>query len=95
VQTGVFVLDRNNVTGDLQSACDLPSIQLAIADCDVICICCDLCCTDGEDCHDLDLVSNISPVWELEYKRQFFGFSDKMGNYNVGDDDDVANLGDP
>jgi len=92
----VFMLDRNNVTGDLQPACDVSTIQLAAADCqEVACECCDPCCTDDGDCHDFDLVANISPSWELSYERQFFDFSAEAGNFNVGDDDEVANAPEP
>jgi hypothetical protein len=81
------LLDRNNVTGSLGPACNLTKLSLAIADClEVDCDCCVPCCTDGIECHDLDLVSSMNPIWERNYERQFFDFDDGK-SFSVADDD--------
>jgi hypothetical protein len=62
---------------------------------EVTCDCCKPCCTDGTVCHDYDVVTSVDPVWESGYERSFFDFSDTQGNFNVEDDDEVANAGNP
>jgi hypothetical protein len=77
------LLDRNKLTGSLLSnVCEGNAIALVSADCnEVECDgCCDPCCVDGEECHDLDLVSNIEAVWEYGYDRRFFQFSNSSDN---------------
>lgn len=78
-----LLLDNNSLTGSVEALCGKPSLGVAIADCDeVACTCCNPCCTDGvEDCHDNDLVSNVDPIWERGYSRQFFDFSNSSGYF--------------
>ena len=86
-------MDRNDISGSLDLTCQLSSIKLTIADCDeVFCPCCNPCCDESiAICdHDFDSVSNSHPVWELDYRRQFFRFSDLDEDpfkFGVGDDD--------
>ena len=69
-------MDNNNITGSLESLCGKMSLGVMIADCDeVTCSCCEPCCTEGEECHDKDVVANVDPIWERGYSRQFFDFS--------------------
>jgi hypothetical protein len=70
------LLDRNSVTGSLLSVCEGNAITVTSADCaEVVCDCCVPCCTDGEACHEMDLVSSVDALWESGYTRQFFQFS--------------------
>jgi len=79
------LLDRNNVTGTMESFCNKAGPKVGVADCQEIqCSCCE-CCIDGEDgCPDNDLVSSVNPIWERDYQRQFFDFSDTDGFYIAG-----------
>ena len=78
--TEVILVDRNDLNGTMFDVCELDSINVVGADCEeVSCGCCDLCCTDGIgdlNCHDLDVISSVSPAWETGYTRSFFQFSD-------------------
>lgn len=83
----LFFIDNNSVSGTL-SICGSSSLELAIYDCgEASCSCCTSCCTDGTLCHDNDLVPSSDPMWETNYKRQFFDFSNKTGNFDVTDDE--------
>jgi hypothetical protein len=81
------LLGGNNVTGSLVSVCEGTNITLVSADCnEVDCLCCDPCCVDEEECHDLDLVSSVNPMWEDGYERQFYQFSNSSDQYEIIDD---------
>lgn len=78
----------------------LNSIELVIANCgNVFCQCCS-CDDTGTTTHNYESVSNIHPVWELGFNRQFYSFSngnmdtDEGGDtliFGVGDDDVLMN----
>mmetsp|Transcript_16910 Transcript_16910/g.38778 ORF Transcript_16910/g.38778 Transcript_16910/m.38778 type:complete len:789 (-) Transcript_16910:51-2417(-) len=79
----VLLLDNNSIIGDLNPVCGLESLSTVYVDCgEVACLedCC-LCCEDGKDCHGNSIVASQDPLWEGDYRRQFFDFSGK-GNGN-------------
>ena len=82
------LLDRNNLEGSLLPLCGGNAIALVAADCtEVECECCDPCCSDANECHDLDLISNIEALWESGYDRQFFQFGNSStAQYQIIDD---------
>ena len=65
------LLDRNDINGTMDSVCKSSVLKLAAADCttEVECGCCDLCCADEEDCHDMGLVNTVD--WETNYDLDF------------------------
>jgi len=104
-QLRFLLLDNNHLFGDLTATCTTleETLNIVYVDCgEIICSegCCS-CCIDGQTCHDNNLISSIDPIWETEYKRQFFDFSgigkddegyyskDDAGHYssNIHDDD--------
>lgn len=77
-----LLLDNNNVTGNVEGSCGQLTLAVATADCEeVTCSCCNPCCTDGQFCHDNDLVPSIDPIWERGYSRQFFDFTNSSGYF--------------
>ena len=71
----LILLDRNDISGSMQALCDSSStLKVASSDClaEIACDCCDLCCADEEDCHDLDLADSVD--WNTNYERDFFNF---------------------
>jgi len=86
-----LLLDNNHLYGDLNPICGLDSLTKVYVDCgEIDCLegCCS-CCMDGKTCHDNILISSHDPVWEAEYTRQFFDFSESDGGkfYANRDDD--------
>lgn len=86
-----LLLDNNHLIGDLNPICGLEFLNVVYVDCgEIACLegCCS-CCMDGTSCHDNVLISSHDPVWEAEYTRQFFDFSESDGGrfYSNRDDD--------
>lgn len=77
------LLDRNDINGTMDSVCKSSVLKLAAADCttEVECSCCDLCCADEEDCHDMGLVNTVD--WETNYDRIFFNFGNASQFYKA------------
>ena len=70
------LMDRNNVNGSMQPICNGNNIALVSADCEEVrCECCNLCCAEGQECHDFNLVSTFDLRWKNSFDRQFFQFS--------------------
>ena len=86
-----LLLDNNHLFGDLNPICGLELLNIVYVDCgEVACLegCCN-CCRDGQPCHDNNLISNHDPVWEADYTRQFFDFTEgDDGKFYSNRDDD-------
>jgi hypothetical protein len=87
--TEFLLLDRNELTGSVETLCT-KSIAFAIADCEEVeCTCCDPCCDDQTDCHDYNMLANVKPAWETGYDRQYFDFGDST-LWAPADDDEFG-----
>lgn len=78
-------MDKNDVVGNVGPICELPSLQVFVADCggdspEVECPCCSTCCKDSNvDCNkDLVLIS-YNPTWEDRYERKNYVVSNGLG----------------
>ena len=82
----MLLLDNNTITGPATPVCSTGFIQRFIADCggdnpEVECPsdCCTLCCDDsGAACNDEDLLAQYDPIWEDNFQRRFYEFSDDL-----------------
>jgi len=81
----VLLLDNNHIYGDLNPICGSESLATVYVDCgEVACLdrCCS-CCLDGKSCHEYNAIASQDPLWEGEYRRQFFDFS--SGKKDIGE----------
>jgi len=88
----LLLLDRNSLTGDLGAVCNIESLEVAYVDCGTVSCsedCCS-CCTEGQPCHDFDLIPSTDPNWESNYTRQFFAFTNDLPFFQATDDEVVA-----
>ncbi|KAL3942862.1 MAG: hypothetical protein SGBAC_003026 [Bacillariaceae sp.] len=70
------LFNSNNITGDFGPICSLPALAVAVNDCqETTCDCCQLCCSNNEDCHQYTEIASHDPSWETSYQRTFFDFS--------------------
>jgi hypothetical protein len=82
IDTALFAIDKNNVTGVAGPVCDLENLQIFISDCageesEIECPCCSDCChDDDEECNKDLLVVSYDPTWEDRYQRDTYIFSD-------------------
>ena len=73
--TVLLSVEQNNLSGSLDSFCSVAESATVFSDCggtdkEVTCECCDQCCQDDVDCHDMDLFQPFDPTWEVGYAPQ-------------------------
>ncbi|KAG7349633.1 RHS repeat-associated core domain containing protein [Nitzschia inconspicua] len=85
-----LLLNNNRLVGDISAMCSIESLSVVYVDCgEILCPedCCK-CCSDGVQCHEYDQISNLDPIWEAGYERQFFDFTEATdGVFTLEDDD--------
>lgn len=98
----VLLLDGNELSGDANVICNNPAINTTAfsADCgsvtpEVQCSCCTICCDDSDpDCNNLDWNINLDGIWEYDFQRVVYSFSQEImpssakADYVDGGDDD-------
>lgn len=98
----VILLDANEITGNASAICDNPDVNTTAfsADCgqpnpEIECSCCSICCHDGDaDCNNLDWRINLDGIWEYDFQRVVYSFSQEIlpasakEDYGDGGNDD-------
>lgn len=97
-----MLLDGNELSGDANVVCNNPAINTTAfsTDCgsvtpEVQCSCCTICCDDSDpDCNNLDWNINLDGIWEYDFQRVVYSFSQEIlpssakADYVDGGDDD-------
>ena len=84
--TDILLLDANNITGNADSICYSMAINTTAfsADCgtsspEIQCSCCSICCEDSDpDCNNFDWRINLDGIWEYDYQRVVYSFSQEI-----------------
>lgn len=98
----VLLLDGNKLSGDATIVCNNPAVNATAfsADCggvtpQISCSCCTICCQDSDpDCNNLDWRINLDGIWEYDFQRVVYSFSQEIlpseakEDYTEGDNDD-------
>lgn len=82
----VLLLDGNEITGDANIICNNPGVNTTAfsADCggvtpEIECFCCTICCDDSDpDCNNLDWRINLDGIWEYDFQRVVYSFSQEI-----------------
>lgn len=86
VDADVLLLDSNNITGTADVICLNANINASVftSDCatttpEISCSCCTLCCQDSDlECNNLDWRINLDGIWEYDFQRVVYDFSQEM-----------------
>ena len=88
-------MDTNGLIGDVEPVCDRPRspdlpIPIVVSDCggsspEIGCSCCVMCCEDGKQCNDDNLVPSNDPMWQFSYDRVFYSFGNFTGYFMAVD----------
>jgi Leucine-rich repeat (LRR) protein len=73
----MVLLDQNNITNTSEFCNSLIATPLVLwADCGISCNCCTECCESSRvNCTDSELLADYNPIWENNYTRVEFNFS--------------------
>lgn len=91
----VLLLDANNITGTADIICSNTDINTTAfsADCggsfvpEISCSCCSICCYDGDaECNNLDWNINLDGIWEYDFQRVVYSFSQEILPTNAKED---------
>lgn len=102
IDLDVLLLDGNELSGDATIVCNNPAVNTTAfsADCggetpEISCSCCTICCQDSDpDCNNLDWRINLDGIWEYDFQRVVYSFSQEIlpseakEDYADTDDDD-------
>jgi len=86
IDLDVLLLDGNELTGDATIVCNNPAVNTTAfsADCggetpEISCSCCTICCQDSDpDCNNLDWRINLDGIWEYDFQRVVYSFSQEV-----------------
>jgi len=86
IEIDILLLDANNITGNADSICYSMAINTTAfsADCgtsspEIQCSCCSICCEDSDpDCNNFDWRINLDGIWEYDYQRVVYSFSQEI-----------------
>ena len=73
----MLLLDQNNITNTSEFCNSLTVTPIVLwADCGISCNCCTECCESSRvNCTDSELLAGYNPIWENNYTRVKFNFS--------------------
>jgi hypothetical protein len=81
-----LVIDDNKLTGNANVACEIPALDMYVADCEEIggCMCCTVCCDSGKtDCNSLDWFAPQDPVTGYQLERVSYEFNERNIVYSL------------